>query len=120
MDPSSPRLIRAWHAVLARSDDRSILVAEVGGTVVGTIDCLLVPNLTHDGATFAIIENFVVEQDCRRSGVGTALMRAAINYARNADCYKLQLMSQRDRTDAHTFYERAGFQASAHGYRLYL
>ena len=120
LDPSSGRVLRAWDAVLARPEHRWLLVAERGGALAGTIDCLLVPNLTHDGAPYGVIENFVVDGLHRRAGVGSALLRAVLERARQADCYKLQLMSHADRVEAHAFYEHAGFSPVAQGYRLYL
>ena len=40
--------------------------------------------------------------------------------AREAGCYKLQLLSSRRRTQAHAFYQALGFEASAQGFRIYL
>ena len=120
LDPSSPSLRRAWDAVLARPDERWLLVAVRADTLVGTIDCILVPNLTHDGATYGVVENLVVDRRCRRAGIGSALMAAVIQRARRSGCYKVQLLSHTGRTDAQAFYERAGFTPSAQGYRLYL
>lgn len=120
LNPSSSRVLRAWQAMLARPNERWLLIALQDGVLVGTIDCLIVPNLTHDGAAYGVVENFVVDALHRRAGVGTVLMGAVIERARQAGCYKLQLLSRADRTEAHAFYERAGFAYSAQGYRLYL
>jgi hypothetical protein len=38
---------------------------------------------------------------------------------REAGSYKLQLLSNKHRIDAHAFYESVGFAASAEGFRLY-
>jgi GNAT superfamily N-acetyltransferase len=120
LDPSSPSVRRAWKAVLARPDERWLLAAVRDGIPVGTIDCVLVPNLTHGGATYGVVENLVVDRHSRRGGIGSALMAAVIERAHRAGCYKVQLMSHADRTDAHAFYQRAGFTPSARGYRRYL
>ncbi|MEK8106002.1 GNAT family N-acetyltransferase [Micromonospora sp. M12] len=56
-------------------------------------------------------------------GVGAgcrALMAAALDEAAAADCYKVQLLSNAARTDAHQFYSAVGFTRSAVGYRRYL
>jgi hypothetical protein len=44
---------------------RSLLVAEVDDTVVGTIDLLIVPNVTHGGRPWAIVENLIVDEAAR-------------------------------------------------------
>ncbi len=48
----------------------------------------------------------------------SALVRGASREARQAGCYKLSLTSNKRRSDAHRFYEGAGFKATHEGYRL--
>jgi GNAT superfamily N-acetyltransferase len=67
-----------------------------------------------------LVENVVVTAGHRRAGVGAALLRAAVTMAREAGCYKVQLLSRAERRAAHAFYESRGFRAVAQGYRLYL
>src|ERR1700683_238595 len=63
---------------MAAQSGRYLLVAEVDENVVGTADLLIVPNLTHGGAPWAIVENVVVNEGARRRGVGSALMDEAV------------------------------------------
>jgi ribosomal protein S18 acetylase RimI-like enzyme len=107
-------------AAILTDDRRVFLVAEAGGAVVGTADLVLVPNLTHAARPIAYVENVVVDRDHRRRGVGAALMAACKDRALEARAYKLQLLSNADRTEAHRFYERLGYTESARGYRRYL
>ena len=109
-------------AVLAEiiSDPRrELAVATLEGRVVGTVDLLTVPNLTHRGEPWAIVENVIVAEDARRGGVGRALMEHAIESARAAGCCKLQLLSGRHRTQAHRFYRTLGLDAVAEGFKIY-
>jgi GNAT superfamily N-acetyltransferase len=99
---------------------RTILVAESEADVVGTADLVIVDNLTHDGAPWAIIENVVVTETCRGRGVGRSLMTAIEGRCRAAGCYKVQLLSRNHREDAHAFYRALGFEESALGFRKYL
>lgn len=99
---------------------RRLIVAETGGRVVGTADLVIVPNLTHDGRPWAIVENVVVDDDSRRVGIGQELMTDVVRAARSAGCYKVQLLSRNDRGEAHLFYEAIGFTQSAVGFRMYL
>lgn len=100
--------------------NRSLLVAEIEGAVVGTVDQLVVANLTHRGQPWAIVENMVVDEAHRRNGVGRQLMDEALNRAQRAGCYKIQLLSRKVRTEAHAFYRSLGFEESAIGLRRYL
>jgi GNAT superfamily N-acetyltransferase len=110
-------------AVLAAAlgdPQRSLLVAELEGVVVGAADLLVVPNLTHRGEPWAIVENVVVATAARRGGVGRALLTHVIALARSAGCYKLQLLSAKHRVEAHAFYASLGLEPHAEGFRLYL
>ena len=97
-----------------------LLVAEEDGMVVGTMVLLVVPNLSHGSLPWAIVENMIVDGRYRRRGTGRLLMKYAISQARKAGCYKVQLLSNKKRHEAHQFYEVLGFENSAHGFRLYL
>ena len=106
--------------VIARNPGVTLLVAEDGSSVVGTITLVLVPNLTHNARPWAQIENMVVEEAARGGGVGRQLLEACLTLARDAGCYKVQLQSANQRTDAHRFYARLDFVDSSAGFRKYL
>ena len=96
-----------------------LLVAEDEGEVVGTMVLLIVPNLSHSALPWALVENIVVDKRCQRQGIGKLLMNYAIARAKETGCFKLVLSSDKRRKEAHQFYRSLGFQASAHGFRLY-
>ena len=98
---------------------QEFLVAEKDGLVVGTLFLQIVPNLSHDAHAWAIIENMVVDSACRRQGIGRLLMEYAYTVCRQAGCYKVQLLSNKKRLEAHLFYRSLGFEDSAMGFRLY-
>jgi GNAT superfamily N-acetyltransferase len=111
------------HEVLERiraDPARSLLVAELDGEVVGTVDVLIAPNLTHHAQPWALVENVVVDERARRLGAGRALMLRAIELAREAGCYKVNLISGNERTGAHDFYRSLGFEAIGRGFKTYL
>jgi N-acetylglutamate synthase-like GNAT family acetyltransferase len=56
---------------------RSLLVAERNGKVLGTADVVVARNLTHGGRPWAIVENVVVDADQRGGGIGKLLMDGA-------------------------------------------
>jgi GNAT superfamily N-acetyltransferase len=95
-------------------------VAASGGTVCGTVDVLIAPNLTHHARPWALVENVVVAASARRQGVGTALMERALELARSAGCYKVNLISGNERSGAHDFYRSLGFEAVGQGFKVYL
>lgn len=99
---------------------QQLLVAEMRRKIVGTLVLVIVPNLSHKGTPFAIIENVVVDQKQRSKGIGEALIRYAIDEAGKAGCYKVSLTSNKRRTDAHRFYERLGFGRTHEAFRINL
>jgi ribosomal protein S18 acetylase RimI-like enzyme len=110
----------ALFDAIAAQPGRELLVSEVDGRVVGTVDVLIVPNLTHGGTPWGAVENVVVDQESRGVGVGRSLMDEAVRRCVDAGCYKVQLLSNKRRTQAHEFYRSIGFEAVAEGFRRYL
>jgi GNAT superfamily N-acetyltransferase len=110
------------RAILANRGMR-LLVAELRGSVVGTVTLVLVPNLTHGGKAWAQVENMVVEEGSRGTGVGRRLIEECLRIGHEAGCYKVQLQSgnqrREGRHDAHAFYAHLGFRPSSVGFRYY-
>jgi ribosomal protein S18 acetylase RimI-like enzyme len=118
--PAPEAQARKLLVELSSQPGRALVVAEVDGIVVGTLDLLIVANLTHGGAPWGVIENVVVDESARRSGVGGTLIEDAVRRCTDAGCYKIQLLSNKRRTAAHEFYRNVGFEAVAEGFRRYL
>lgn len=116
-----PPLPESYAKALAEIDAdprQQLLVLEAEGRIVGSLTLMFIPNLTHQGHPYSIVENVVVDEAERGGGYGEVLMRHAIEEARRAGCYKLSLTSNRKRAEAHRFYERLGFSATHEGYRI--
>jgi GNAT superfamily N-acetyltransferase len=97
-----------------------LIVAEEGGEIIGSLVLLVVPNLSHQALPWAVVENVIVDETRRRTGVGRLLMEYAINQARAAGCYRIGLSSNNSRKEAHRFYESLGFKGSSIGFRMNL
>ena len=66
-----------------------------------------------------MIEVVHVAQGHRNQGMGSEMMRWAIERCRERGCGMVQLTSNKKRTDAHRFYERLGFLRSHEGFKFY-
>jgi GNAT superfamily N-acetyltransferase len=77
---------------------------------VGVYSLLIMENLGHMGSKSAIVEGVAVAPQAHGMGVGSAMMRHALEIASEYGCYKLALSSNLKRTGAHAFYERLGFR----------
>ncbi len=88
--------------------------------LLGSLMLVIVPNLTYSGQPWAMIENVVVDQTARRSGIGRRLIEAAIQHANQQGCYKIQLISG-PKAEQLAFYRDLGFQAeNCVGHKRYL
>ncbi|HZU14713.1 MAG TPA: GNAT family N-acetyltransferase [Chloroflexota bacterium] len=120
MDESSaPAYYRAFAAIDA--DPRTqLLVMEVAGQLVGTLQLNFLPGLSRGGAERAQIEAVRIAEEMRGQGLGHVLVGDAIERARRRGCRLVQLTTDRRRADAHRFYESLGFVPSHVGMKLSL
>jgi N-acetylglutamate synthase-like GNAT family acetyltransferase len=115
---SSETLQRVFSEIEAMPG-QEFLVAEKDGSVGGTLFIQIIPNLSHNARPYAILENMVVDNKYRRQGIGRNLIDHALTRCREAGCYKVQLLSNKKRKEAHEFYRSVGFEDSALGFRAY-
>jgi GNAT superfamily N-acetyltransferase len=95
-----------------------LMVADLGGEVVGTLQLTIIPGLARKGALRGQVEAVRVRSDQRGGGLGGKLMDWAIEESRRRGCALVQLTSDQSRVDAHRFYLRLGFAASHQGFKL--
>jgi GNAT superfamily N-acetyltransferase len=106
-------------AEMSATPGYSLLLAEENGEILGTTVLAILPGLAHGTSPFAVVEYVVVDEKRRGQGIGKLLMDYVIARSREAGCYKIMLTSDKRRKQAHKFYRALGFEASAHGFRLY-
>ena len=116
-DPLPQQYREAFAAMGRMGANMVILVVEDGG-VIGCLQLILIPGLGRLGMTRAQIEAVRIDRRYRGRGIGEALIRHAIEHAREQGCGLVQLTTDRSRGDAHRFYERLGFKASHIGMKL--
>jgi GNAT superfamily N-acetyltransferase len=114
-----PVYSRAFE-VISNDANQFLMVGELANEVVAMLQITFIPGLSRRGALRANIEVVRVNSTLRRRGVGAWLMREAIDRARQRGCALVQLTSDRQRHEAHAFYERLGFAASHSGFKLKL
>ena len=85
----------------------------VDGRLVSSCTMSIVPNLTRGCRSYGLIENVVTHSDYRRKGYGSAILKYALEYAWNRNCYKVMLLTGRKDEGVHRFYESAGFDGQA-------
>ena len=106
----SPEKRRVIWQNMQKYPDYKVYVLLLNEKIVGTFSLLIGDNLAHSGASFAVLENMVVSPDCRRQGIGKKMILQAMELARQKQCYKIMLASNKSRVQAHEFYRKLGFE----------
>ncbi|RLV51134.1 GNAT family N-acetyltransferase [Nocardioides mangrovicus] len=106
----SDRLI--FESIVA-AEHLHLLVLDEDGELVATTYLNLIPNLSRSAAPYAVIENVVVEQTRRGTGLGKRMMAATLRRAWEAGCYKAMLMTGSRTPATHAFYRACGFDPDA-------
>ena len=95
---------------LLASESRLLLAYDAGGRITGTatLSVFRIPSGLR-----ARLEDVIVDQTARGSGVGEALTRRALAIAQEIGCPSLDLTSNPAREAANRLYRRLGFQPRA-------
>ncbi|MCJ1680286.1 GNAT family N-acetyltransferase [Streptomyces sp. APSN-46.1] len=110
---------RAFAAIEADARNEMLVLVE-DAVVLGCLQLTYIPGLGQGGRERALVEAVRVRADRRGHGLGAELMRLAVDRARERGCGRIQLTSDKQRSDAHRFYERLGFARSHEGFKLRL
>ena len=93
--------------------------AELNGKVIGFYSLGFKNSLWQEGH-IAYVNEIVVDKSHRGKGIGTALLRTAINTAKEKGCKRIELDSAFQREEAHQFYEESGFEKRAYLFSMKL
>jgi ribosomal protein S18 acetylase RimI-like enzyme len=113
--------------VAGRAAESEVLVAAVGGEVVGGLNYTSGPGTywsTVGADEEAGIRMLAVAPSAQGRGIGTALVGACVSRARAEGRARISLHTMEPMTTAHRIYERAGFERApardweGDGYRL--
>lgn len=103
---------------LLRYEGSVVLVGTIGNGLVTTCTLIVIPNLTHGGEPYALIENVVTHAGHRGMGFGRKVLSTAVERAWEAGCYKVMLMTGSKKPSTLAFYEAAGFEQSKTGFQI--
>jgi len=106
------RQARGLASILAQPALGRVCVVRREGRPVGMV-VLLFSVSTALGGPVATLEDLVVHPDFRGAGIGTQLLRAAVDVARAHGCLRITLLTDKDNRRAQALYARQGFTASS-------
>ena len=118
-DPLPQSYVDAFHAIAA-DPNNMLIVGEVGGEVIATLQLTFTPSISYQGRPRATVESVRTDASRRGHGIGSHMMSFAIERARERNCVAVQLSTHASRSDAQRFYQRLGFEGSHVGMKLLL
>lgn len=117
--PLSASYLEAFSKIFGSPNDE-LLVAELNHQVIGVMQITYLQHLTFQGAQVAHIEGVRIQKGHQKKGFGKQFFQWALERAKNHGCHRVQLMTDKRRTEAKKFYEQLGFSASHEGMKLYI
>jgi GNAT superfamily N-acetyltransferase len=91
---------------------RIYLIAKNENNIVGVCTLVIKDNLHY--LKVAIVDELIVDANCRHQGIGKMLLDRAIDIAREKQCYRVELHSNIKRIETHRFYESNGFEKTSY------
>lgn len=110
--PDRAAQIRGLSRIVENPEIGCILVARQQDRIVGMVNQLYTVS-TALGERVAILEDMVVSPSARGGGIGTQLLQAAIEHARNVGCKRITLLTDQSNAIAQQFYAKQGFSISS-------
>ena len=107
----SDHLADVWNMIIEDSNHH-LIVNEIGGKLVSSCVCVIIPNLTRNVRPYAFVENVVTHGDYRGKGYATECLDYAKKIAEKENCYKMMLLTGSKKPETLKFYENAGYNSS--------
>lgn len=108
--------LAAFDAMQAEGNNH-LIVGEQDGVIVATYQLTFITGLSLRAARRAQVESVRVASNLRSTGIGAALMADAEARADASGCSLIQLTTNRERSRAHAFYARQGYEPSHFGFK---
>lgn len=102
------KVSKLWENIL-ETKNYHIIVAEKYNEIVSSCTLIIMPNLTHDQRSYALIENVITDERYRNQGLATMCLNYAKEIAQEENCYKIMLLTGSKKESTLHFYEQVGY-----------
>lgn len=110
--PDYNNQMRGLRLILEQPNRGRIFVLRSANRIIGMINLLFTIS-TAEGGFVILLEDLVIHESFRGQGMGSELLKYAIDYARQKDFLRITLLTDRIREESLVFFEKHGFQRSA-------
>jgi len=97
---------------LFKDSDSCMFVAEEHGDIKGFINFTVRKTIIHPHPS-GLIDELIVAESARGSGVGKRLIAKAIQQCRLMGCSEVEVSTEKSNTNARRFYKACGFEEDA-------
>ncbi len=109
----SDAYVREFEELLADPNcDATLFIAEKEGTIVGFAFCLAEEDILDDPPEQVYLQDLMVTQAARQTGIGRALVDAVRGFAHERNINRINLMVLADNQDALAAYRAMGFEVA--------
>ena len=102
---------KIWEKI--EQNNIKYFIAIENNKVISSCYLAIIPNLTRNGRSNGFIENVITDEKYRKKGIGKRIIKMAIEYGKQNNCYKIILQSSFKRKENHIFYEKCGFDGDS-------
>ena len=100
-----------WNQIL-ENNNYHIIIKIIDEKIISSCTCIIIPNLTRNASSYALIENVVTHQDYRGKGYATECLKYAQDLAIQQNCYKIMLLTGSKDKKTLDFYQKAGYNTT--------
>ena len=115
-DKLSSKKLHELYGCILDNPNCEVVIAEKDNTVVAIMDLHFRETFFHGGWTMQI-EDLVVDEKCRRQGIGQRMVGIAEELAMRRGCCAVELNSDLYREETHRFWEAMGYEIEAYQLR---
>ena len=110
--PDYNNQMRGLRFVLEQPNRGRIFVLRSASKIIGMINLLFTIS-TAEGGFVILLEDLIVDRNFRDQGLGSELLKYAIDYAKQKNFLRITLLTDRISEPSLTFFEKHGFQRSS-------
>ena len=108
--PTEGDMVKTLSHILENLESISIIVAELDREIVATCQIIVYDNLIRAPNKKAVIDSVVVDEPFRRKGIGTAMIKWAVEELKQRRCAVIYVSTSTTRVVAPKLYRKAGFE----------
>jgi GNAT superfamily N-acetyltransferase len=110
--PDFNNQMRGLRLLLEQPNRGRIFVLRSASKIIGMINLLFTIS-TAEGGFVILLEDLIIDRHFRDQGLGSELLKYAIDYAKQKNFLRITLLTDRISEPSLTFFEKHGFQRSS-------